>query len=203
MPVKIHGNDYVTVAERVAEFHKIYKDQTKSIITEIIQFKDGIVVVKAVVKVGEEVYVGHAYEDIGSSPIMETSSLEVCETSALGRAMGFLNIGLDVSKEIASAEEIITAKLQQNAPSKPEKVDLTNDDWRDLLIGYKAEKKKDLTWKTAEDEDLIWITESGPEKWKPLAKEELNFRNQDRVTATQEGIKKDSVTKEQVDSEFA
>ena len=48
MSVKIHGKDYKTVAERVTEFHKEHKDN-KSIITEIIQFKDGIVVVKAVV----------------------------------------------------------------------------------------------------------------------------------------------------------
>ena len=56
MPVKIHGKDYKTVAERVAEFHDIYKDKTKSIITEIIQFKDGIVVVKAAIKIGENVF---------------------------------------------------------------------------------------------------------------------------------------------------
>ena len=36
-----------------------------------------------------------------------------------------------------------------------------------------------MTWKTASDEDLIWIVESGPESWKDLAKEELNYRNQD------------------------
>ena len=118
MPVEIHGKEYVTVAERVAEFHEKFKDNKKSIITEIIQFKDGIVVVKAVVKVDEEVYVGHAYEDIGSSPKTETSALEVAETSALGRAMGFLNIGLDVSKEIASAEEVATAINKQESGYK-------------------------------------------------------------------------------------
>ena len=199
MPVKIHGNDYVTVAERVAEFHKRYKDQTKSIITEIIQFKDGIVVVKAVVKVGEEIYVGHAYEDIGSSPIMETSSLEVCETSALGRAMGFLNIGLDVSKEIASAEEVITAKLQQNAPSKAKKVDLSGDGWRDEKIGYKKEEKKNLTWRTAPDEDLIWIISDkcSVDKWKEPAKEEMNLR----AAKVEEGTSP-TVSKEEADRFF-
>ena len=65
MSVKIHGKDYKTVAERVTEFHKDHKDN-KSILTEIIQFKDGIVVVKAVVKIGESIFCGHAYEELGS-----------------------------------------------------------------------------------------------------------------------------------------
>ena len=189
MPVKIHGKEYVTVAERVAEFHKIYKDQTKSIITEIIQFKDGIVVVKAVVKVGEEVYVGHAYEDIGSSPITETSSLEVAETSALGRAMGFLNIGLDVSKEIASAEEVATAiNKQQKPPSKPEKVDLSGDGWRDEPIGFKKGKNEGKSYREVDEETLIWIiNDCKVETWKQKAVEEMKLReNKPQETATEE-----------------
>ena len=199
MPVDIKGNPYDMVWERVTKFHKEHKDGKVSIITEVIQFKDDIAIVKAVVKIDENVFCGHAYEVVGSNQVNEHSALENCETSAIGRALGSAGY---IGSSFCTADELLNAKAK---PSKftPEKVDLTNDDWRDLLIGYKAEKKKDLTWKTAEDEDLIWITESGPEKWKPLAKEELNFRNQDRVTATQEGIKKDSVTKEQVDSEFA
>ena len=54
MPVPIHGKEYTMVDERVKMFHDRFKDQTKSILTEIIQFKDGVVVVKAVIKVGED-----------------------------------------------------------------------------------------------------------------------------------------------------
>ena len=46
MPVKIHGKDYKTVAERVTQFHKEHGDKNISILTEIIQFKDDIVVMK-------------------------------------------------------------------------------------------------------------------------------------------------------------
>ena len=180
MPVKIHGKEYVTVAERVAEFHKIYKDQTKSIITEIIQFKDGIVVVKAVVKVGEEVYVGHAYEDIGSSPITETSSLEVAETSALGRAMGFLNIGLDVSKEIASADELVTALGKQGASKpkpKPQPTDFSNDDWRDQPIGFKSGKNQGKSYREVDEETLVWIiNDCKVDAWKTKAIAEMKLR---------------------------
>ena len=158
MPVTIHGKEYKTVAERLAEFHKDIVDH-KSIITEIIQFKDGIVVVKAVVKIGENVFCGHAYEDIGSSKINETSALENCETSAIGRALASSGYA---GTEFCSADELVTALNKQNAPSKPQKVDLSDDNWRDLTIGYKAEKKKDLTWKTAEEEDCLLYTSPSP-----------------------------------------
>ena len=118
MPVKIHGKDYTTCAERLATFHERFKDNKKSIITEIIQFKDGIVVIKAAVKVDEDVYVGHAYEEIGSTQINTTSALENCETSALARALKFCLGDVDISNEIASAEEVATAINKQEGGYK-------------------------------------------------------------------------------------
>ena len=199
MPVKIHGNDYTTCHERLKMFHEKYKDKVKSILTEIIQFKDGIVVVKAVVKVGEEVYVGHAYEEIGSTQINTTSALENCETSALARAIKFCLGDVDISNSIASAEEVITAKLQQNTPYKAKKVDLSGDGWRDEKIGYKKEEKKNLTWRTAPDEDLIWIISDkcSVDKWKEPAKEEMNLR----AAKVEEGTSP-TVSKEEADRFF-
>ena len=118
MPVKIHGKDYTTCAERLATFHERFKDNKKSIITEIIQFKDGIVVIKAAVKVDEDVYVGHAYEEIGSTQINTTSALENCETSALARSLKFCLGDVDLSNEIASAEEVATAISKQGSGYK-------------------------------------------------------------------------------------
>ena len=46
---------YETVAERLTKFHDIYKDNITSIITEVIQFKDGIVVMISVVKIDDTV----------------------------------------------------------------------------------------------------------------------------------------------------
>ena len=199
MSIKIHGKDYDMVWERVTKFHKEHKGENVSIITEVIQFKDDVAIVKAVVKIGDNVFCGHAYEVVGSNQVNEFSALENCETSAIGRALASAGY---IGSEFCSADELANALVKQKPPSKPKKVDLSDDNWRDLTIGYKAEKKKDLTWKTAEEEDLIWIVESGPDKWKPLAKEELNYRNQDRVTRVQEGTKKDSV-KEEADELFA
>ena len=108
MPVKIHNKEYITVAERVADFHKDHKEN-RSIITEIIQFKDGIVVVKAVVKIGDDVFTGHAYEEICSTQINTTSALENCETSSLARSLKFCLGDVDISNEIACAEEVDSA----------------------------------------------------------------------------------------------
>ena len=174
MPVKIHGKDYKTVAERVTEFHKDHKDK-KSIITEIIQFKDGIVVVKAVIKIGEDVFCGHAYEDIGSSPINTTSALENCETSAIGRALASAGY---LGSEFASADELVTALNKQKAPSKAKKVDLSGDAWRDEPIGFKSGKNQGKSYREVDDETLIWIVEQCKVvAWKQKAGEEINLRS--------------------------
>ena len=197
MPVKIHGKDYVTVAERLQMFHEKYKDQTKSILTEIIQFKDGIVVVKAVVKVGEEVYVGHAYEDIGSSKINESSSLENAETSALGRSLKFC-LGMDTTESIASAEELVGALNKQNTPYKAKKEDLSGDGWRDKPIGFKSGKNEGKSYREVDSETLTWIiNDCKVEAWKEKAIKEINIRS----AKVEEG-NKPKVSKEEADSLF-
>ena len=198
MPVKIHGNDYTTCDERLKMFHEKYKDKVKSILTEIIQFKDGIVVVKAVVKVGEEVYVGHAYEEIGSTQINTTSALENCETSALARSIKFCLGDVDISDSIASAEEVITAKLQQNTPFKAKKEDLSGDGWRDKPIGFKSGKNEGKSYKEVDDETLIWIVEQCKvEAWKEKAAKEMNIRSGKVEQGTNP-----KVSKEEADSLF-
>ena len=185
MPVKIHGKDYKTVAERVGEFHDIYKDKTKSIITEIIQFKDGIVVVKAVVKIDEEVYVGHAYEEIGSNKINEHNSLENCETSAIGRSLSAANLA---GSEYASADELVTALGKQGASKpafKPQPTDFSNDDWRDKPIGFKSGKNEGKSYREVDEETLVWIiNDCKVDAWKEKAIKEMQERGkQDEVAA--------------------
>ena len=115
MSIKIHGKDYVLVNERVQEFHKLYPNG--SIRTDLVEFSDERFIVKAEVcpDVNDRmrIFTGLAYELVGSSQINKTSALENCETSAVGRALGWLNIGIDGS--IASAEEVENAIHQQEA----------------------------------------------------------------------------------------
>jgi len=194
MPVKIHGKDYKTVAERVTEFHNEHKDN-KSILTEIIQFKDGIVVVKAVVKIGESIFCGHAYEELGSSKINETSALENCETSAIGRALASAGY---LGSEFASADELVGALNKQNTPYKAKKEDLSGDGWRDQPIGFKSGKNQGKTYREVDSETLTWIiNDCKVEAWKEKAIKEINIRS----AKVEEGTKP-TVSKEEADSLF-
>ena len=107
----IKGKDYAEVPQRVTAFRKLYPQGT--ITTEILSIEDGICVMKATVSNnGEILGEGTAYEKENGSFINKTSYIENCETSAVGRALGFAGFGVDVS--IASAEEVINAINNQN-----------------------------------------------------------------------------------------
>ncbi len=114
--VPIKGKDYVEVNKRVLAFREICPEGC--IRTKIEHLEAGMVVVKATVYAedGRILATGLAYEKETSSFINKTSYIENCETSAVGRALGFVGIGIDGS--ICSAEELENAKLQQEA-NKP------------------------------------------------------------------------------------
>ena len=102
----VKGKDYAEVPQRVTAFRKLYPQGT--INTEIISLENGVCVMKATVSsdgiiLGE----GTAYEKENSSFINKTSYIENCETSAVGRALGFAGFGINTS--IASAEEVMNA----------------------------------------------------------------------------------------------
>ena len=114
MSIKIHGKDYVLVNERVQEFHRLYPNG--SIRTDLVEFSDRFIVKAEVcpdVNDRMRIFTGYACELVNSSQINKLSSCEVAETSAVGRCLGFLNIGIDGS--IASAEEVENAIHQQEA----------------------------------------------------------------------------------------
>lgn len=104
MPILIHGKEYKTVAERLVEFHKDHGDG--SITTSIEGNINGVVTVKAIVKLGDRIFTGHASEKVGSNNINSTSALENAETSAVGRALAFAGYA---GSEIASADEVANA----------------------------------------------------------------------------------------------
>lgn len=103
--------EYAEVAERVKAFRKLYPEGR--ILTEIVKNEDGVIIMRAVVSTEEfkVVATGYAQEKEGTSNINRFSALENCETSAVGRALGFL--GLTGGGSIASYEEVSNAKLKQ------------------------------------------------------------------------------------------
>ena len=110
--MNIKGKSYIPVNERVKAFRMLYPEG--QIVTDLVKAEDGIVIVKASIGdgLGKILTTGYAQEVEGSSNINRTSALENCETSAVGRALGFLGIGIDTS--IASYEEVTNAKLRED-----------------------------------------------------------------------------------------
>jgi len=108
--VNIKGKEYVEVNQRIKAFREMYPNG--SIMTEIISHQDGVCVIKAIVILDNQVRAtGHAYEKEGSTFINKTSYIENAETSAIGRALGCMGIGIDTS--VASVEEVANAIKQQ------------------------------------------------------------------------------------------
>ena len=103
---KIGRKDYVMVNDRVQGFRKLFPDG--DIRTEIITYVPDeycVMVAHVYDSVGEHLASGHAQETVSKNQnINRTSMLENCETSAVGRALGFLGIGSVDS--IASGDEV-------------------------------------------------------------------------------------------------
>ena len=114
MPVKIHGKEYYTVAERLNELNKHTEGQY-SLETKMVYFQDGMVVFKASLQVGDSTYVGHAMEKESANMINKTSYVEVAETSAIGRCLASAGY---LGSEFASADEVATAIYNQSPNSQ-------------------------------------------------------------------------------------
>jgi len=135
MPINIHGKDYITVAERIQMLHD--SDLTEiSLNTEILHDDDKSIVMKATLDIDGNSYTGIAQETKGSSNINKTSAYENCETSAVGRCLGFAGYGSVES--IASADEVANAVAQQ----QPEYATLNQVKYIKKLL---AEKKMKLS----------------------------------------------------------
>lgn len=107
----IKGKQYAEVSQRIKVFRMICPNGT--IQTELVKLENEICVIKAIIKDEQEklLATGYAYETEGSSFINKTSYIENCETSAVGRALGMLGIGIDTS--VASFEEVANAIHQE------------------------------------------------------------------------------------------
>ena len=114
--VDIKGKQYIDVSQRVKAFRCVYPQGC--IETEMISNENGLCIfrAKAYNEEGKLIATGTAYEKESSSFINKTSYIENCETSAVGRALGMAGFGIDTS--IASANEVLNAIANQNAPTK-------------------------------------------------------------------------------------
>lgn len=137
--VNIKGSEYVTVNERLKHFRAEGVFTNWAIHEEIVQIndKEGIFKVSITNEAGHVMAEAHAQEYRDSSYINKTSFLENGFTSALGRALGYLGIGIDTA--IASAQEVSNAVANQKEDKRPW---LTEQQLHATLQGSKGQAQK-------------------------------------------------------------
>ena len=109
--VNIHGKNYSQVSTRINIFRKHFPNAALE--TEITYNDEFRVIIKATISIDRQVIATGFAEETRSNndnSINNTSMIEVCETSAIGRALA--NFGLGGS-EYASANEVGNAIAQQ------------------------------------------------------------------------------------------
>ena len=133
--VNIKGKDYIEVNERLKYFRNEPQYKGYSLESEIVLLENGVITIKAIIKdeTGRILATGLAQEKESSSFINKSSFVENCETSAWGRALGNLGIGIDTS--VASADEM------QNAINN--QLEQLSDNDLDIIAGLQAMDSKE------------------------------------------------------------
>lgn len=140
------SKEYNTVDQRISGFRELFPDG--AIVTEIVSHDNGVVLMKATAydDNGKILATGHALEKESASYINQTSYIENCETSAVGRCLGIIGIGL--TEAVASAEEI---KGQMDAEGKRQ----------DDNVNGMFDELKDLYNKAGGKDYNKWIADCG------------------------------------------
>ena len=140
--------DYIEVNQRIKAFRRLFPMGV--IETEMLSNENGVCIFRAYIKDDEDnlLATGTAYEKEDSTFINKTSYIENCETSAVGRALGMLALGIDTS--IASAEEVQNAMAnQEETKATPKQIEMlekyyVGDNLTKLLDANEVNDIKDL-----------------------------------------------------------
>jgi hypothetical protein len=136
--VNIKGKEYVEVSERIRYFRENYKEW--SMITEWIKIDEKMAIAKAIIKnpAGVTIAEGTAMEIAGSTFINKTSHIENCETSAWGRALGNLGIGIEGS--VATALEVANAikNQEKKETASPQTIRIFENICKEYSINYNS-----------------------------------------------------------------
>lgn len=125
---KIKNKDYAEVNQRIKAFRMLYPEGF--IKTEIVELDttNGVITMRAIAGFyddnGAEHILGEGtafeWKNDNKSMVNKTSYVENCETSAVGRALGMIGLGIDAA--VASAEEVKYAVAHQEEDEvKPKK----------------------------------------------------------------------------------
>lgn len=118
--INIKGKEYVPVNERLRYFAEYFKNG--SIRTELVSSVEADnIVIKAIVYPDtenmERYFTGYSQATVGDGYINKTSALENAETSAVGRALGMMGIGINES--VASPDEVEKAIKTESVKNLP------------------------------------------------------------------------------------
>jgi hypothetical protein len=153
----IKGKQYVEVNERIKFFRESGNYNGWSLSSEIVHLDSESCVIRAEIRDDQFVLraTGFAQEDKSSSYINKTSFVDNCETSAWGRALANLGIGIDTS--IASSNEVQIAIAKQNTTTtttkKPVKAEMT-DEIKAKMIAAVKDGKADMVTKALDKYDV-------------------------------------------------
>ena len=135
--IDIKGKKYATVDSRVEFFREKFPQWSLETEYPILDLDKGVCVCRAVVKdeTGKVVADGYAHEwqNKPGSMVNKTSYIENAQTSAVGRALGFIGIGIN-GMGIATAEEVQTAIAHQEAEDYPEITEKNTKKTTDMSI---------------------------------------------------------------------
>jgi hypothetical protein len=112
--IDIRGKSYILVKDRIIAFNEAYPNGM--IETKLEWHEGGKYIVKATVVPDiahpERYFTGYSQADESQGMINKTSALENAETSACGRALAMMGIG--VIESVASADEMVKAGAATN-----------------------------------------------------------------------------------------
>ena len=128
--INIKGKKYATVSTRVKHLRKDYKDLKMDVnIVATDNDHQGVWIKASIYEKGAKkddipIAAGIAYEQKSASGVNSTNWTENCDTSAVGRALANLGIGIEDAYASANEMELALEKEKQNkeAKSKPDAV---------------------------------------------------------------------------------
>ena len=117
--INIKGKEYILVKDRILAFNELYKNGC--IQTEIISpLEATTIIIRAIVtpdvENGSRQFVDYSQATIGQGLVNTTSALENASTSAVGRALALMGIGIIDS--VASADEMFKAGVKPGESSE-------------------------------------------------------------------------------------
>ena len=152
--INMKGKDYAMVPERVTAFRKLFPEGF--IQTEIISNDGTTVLMQAKAGYYREdgspviLGTGMAQETRGKGMVNSTSHIENCETSAVGRALGMIGLGLN-GGGICSAEELVNAVVSQRQQAEDFEQLKKDIEAGEIAKGKKIRKDAPATVTTVEE----------------------------------------------------